>query len=327
MHTAYSVIVPVHNEQDTLEPLTEAISKAFSSLDGQFEIIYVDDGSTDRSAKVLGRLADSHESVKVIYLCRNFGQTAAMMAGIDYASGDILIPMDADMQNDPADIPALVQKIHEGADVCSGWRVNRQDNSLKRVLPSKAANWLISKISGVHLHDYGCSLKAYRAEVLRGVRLYGEMHRFIPIYASWQGAVIEECPVNHFPRTHGESKYGLERIFKVLLDLMVVKFLSGYSQKPIYIFGGLGLGCFVLSLLMFCWMLFLKFVNGTSFIQTPLPHLATMFLLGGLQSILLGLVAELLTRTYFESQGKRSYTVRETRNLSPSVECGAPREE
>jgi glycosyltransferase involved in cell wall biosynthesis len=248
-----------------------------------------------------------------------------MMAGIDYASGEIIIPMDGDMQNDPADIPKLIKKLEEGADVCSGWRVDRQDNSLKRVLPSKVANWLISKVSGVPLHDYGCSLKAYRASVLKDVRLYGEMHRFIPIYASWQGAKITECPVNHYPREHGVSKYGLERILKVLLDLIVVKFLSKYAQKPIYVFGGLGVVFLALAFLTFLLMLFLKYSQDVSFIMTPLPLLSVFFLMSGVQSILLGIIAELLMRTYYESQDKRPYIVSKTRNISGpgKVDSGA----
>lgn len=323
MTLEYSVIIPVFNEVDSIRPLADSLMKTLDPLEGDYEIIFIDDGSRDGSSEVLADLSKQFDKVKVVSFNRNYGQTAAMMAGFDYAGGEIIIPLDGDMQNDPADIPLLIKHINEGADVCSGWRVDRQDASFRRVLPSKIANWLISKVSGVHLHDYGCSLKAYRASVLKGVRLYGEMHRFIPIYASWQGGKITECPVNHYPRKHGESKYGLERIFKVLLDLIVVKFLGKYQQKPIYVFGGAGLAAFFVSLLLFLWMLFLKYAQDTSFIMTPLPNLVTIFFLSGLQFILIGIVAELLIRTYFESQRRKPYHVEKTINVAepkPSAE-------
>jgi glycosyltransferase involved in cell wall biosynthesis len=247
---------------------------------------------------------------------RNFGQTAAMMAGIDFASGDIIVALDGDLQNDPADIPKLLDKLAEGYDVVSGWRVNRKDAAIKRNLTSRMANRLISTISGIHLHDYGCSLKAYRKHVVKGVKLYGEMHRFIPIYASWQGGKVAEIPVDHHPRTHGSSKYGMERVIKVLLDLMVVKFLATYANKPIYVFGGFGLFSIALSFLAGLWALYLKFFEQKSFISTPLPLLVVLAFITGIMSMLMGLIAEIIMRTYYESQGKTIYLVKDTINVS-----------
>jgi glycosyltransferase involved in cell wall biosynthesis len=234
--------------------------------------------------------------------------------------------MDADLQNDPQDIPLLLGKLDEGFDVCSGWRKDRHDHALRRKLPSRVANWLISKVSGVHLHDYGCSLKAYRRDVIKGVRLYGEMHRFIPIYAHWLGAKVTEVPVRHHPRFTGKSAYGLERIFKVLLDLVVVKFLDRYAQKPIYVFGGFGLLNFLVSLVAGLWAVYLKTMDGISFIQTPLPLLVVMSAITGVMCVLLGLVAELVTRNWHESRHKETYIVGETRNLESGSITTAGRE-
>jgi len=309
-----SVIVPVFNEQDNIEELHQRITAALAD-ESSYEVIVINDGSTDDSAAILDRIAAADPRFKVIHFRRNFGQTAAMMAGIDYSHGEILVPMDGDLQNDPADIPALVAEVEGGRDVCSGWRRDRQDATLKRVLPSKMANWLISVISGVKLNDIGCTLKAYRREVIKDVKLYGEMHRFIPIYAVWQGASVSELPVRHHQRTRGVSKYGLERTFKVILDLIVVKFLADYSQKPIYLFGGFGLLNIALSFLCFVLMVYYKFWGGKTFVETPLPVLVAILFLVGFTSILMGLLAELLMRTYYESQNKRIYKVRETLNL------------
>jgi glycosyltransferase involved in cell wall biosynthesis len=238
-----------------------------------------------------------------------------MMAGLDYSKGDIVIPIDADLQNDPADIPRLLAKLEEGYDLVSGWRKHRKDAKLTRNLPSWMANKLISWISGVRLSDYGCTLKAYRRSVVSDLKLYGEMHRFLPIYASWSGARTTEIPVRHHPRVHGESKYGLKRVLKVPLDLIVVKFLSSYAQKPIYVFGGFallnGLGAFI----TFAVMVYFKFWGDKSFIATPLPVLLAMFVLMGFISLLMGLIAELLVRTYHESQDKKTYLVKQTVNL------------
>lgn len=310
-----SIVIPVYNEQDSLLPLQERLNAALENIGTDYEVILINDGSTDATAANLRAIAAKDPRYKVVSFRRNFGQTAAMMAGFDFASGDIIIPLDGDLQNDPADIPRLVSKLEEGYDVVSGWRRERQDAALRRTLPSRAANWLISRISGVRLHDYGCSLKAYRRDVLKGVRLYGEMHRFIPIYASWQGGRVTEIAVNHFPRVHGHSKYGLERVIKVVLDLIVVKFLANYANKPIYVFGGFGLVSVAVSLLSGLAALYLKFVEHVSFISTPLPLLVVLAFITGVMSILMGLIAEIIMRTYYESQGKQVYLVKETINL------------
>lgn len=311
-----SIIVPVYNEEESLPELYAQILPVMDSLGLAWELLFVNDGSRDRSEEVLDGLARSDERVKVLHFRRNAGQTAAMMAGIDFASGEVIVPMDADLQNDPRDIPRLLAKLDEGFDIVSGWRSDRKDDSLRRNFPSRVANWLISRVSGVKLHDYGCSLKAYHRDVIKGVKLYGEMHRFIPIYASWYGARVTEIPVTHHARRFGASKYGLERIAKVFLDLLVVKFLDQYSQKPIYVFGGFGLANLLVSLMAGCWSLYLKFFAGTSFVSTPLPLLCVFAGVLGVMCILLGLLAELVTRTWFESQGRSTYLIRTTRNLS-----------
>lgn len=306
-----SVIVPLYNERDNARELYRRITTALGT-GGDHEVILVNDGSTDGTREVLEELCREDSKLRVVQLRRNFGQTAAIMAGMDVARGDIIVPMDGDLQNDPADIPRLVAELDKGFEVCSGWRRDRKDNLLRRVLPSRAANLLISWISGVRLHDYGCTLKAYRREVIKTVRLYGEMHRFIPIYAAWQGARVTELPVTHHPRIHGKSKYGLERTIKVILDLIVLKFLADYSQKPIYVFGGFGLLSMFGSFLCFALMIYYKYWGGKSFIATPLPSLVIMLFLMGFVSILMGLIAELVMRTYYESQGKKTYVVDET---------------
>jgi glycosyltransferase involved in cell wall biosynthesis len=302
---AISVITPVYNEALNVEELYARLTKV---LGQDAEFIFVDDGSTDDTFDRLAAIARNDPRVKLIRFRRNYGQTAALSAGIDHSRGEIIVPMDGDLQNDPKDIPRLLAKLDEGYDVVSGWRVNRQD-SFGRRLPSVIANRLISWISGVRLHDYGCSLKAYRHRVLEDVRLYGEMHRFVPIYASWQGARVTEMPVDHHPRIHGKSSYGIERTIKVVLDLIVVKFLASYSTKPIYVFGGFGLVALLLSLLTFIVMVYLRLANIADFVQTPLPLVVVMLFLVGCLSILLGLVAELTVRTYYESQGKRTYSI------------------
>ena len=311
-----SIIVPVYNEQDNIFPLHERVSAALAKVGEDYEVVIVNDGSSDLTEQNLKAIAAADPHVKVVNFRRNFGQTAAMMAGIDLASGDVIIGLDGDLQNDPEDIPKLLEKLAEGYDVVSGWRINRKDSALKRNLPSRVANWLISKISGVYLHDYGCSLKAYKRDVVKGVRLYGEMHRFIPIYASWQGGKVTEIPVDHHPRIHGSSKYGLERVAKVVLDLIVVKFLASYSNKPIYVFGGFGMVSIAVSFLSGVWALYLKYFEGKSFITTPLPLLVVLAFITGVMSVLMGLIAEIIMRTYYESQGKQVYLVRDTINLS-----------
>jgi len=271
----------------------------------------VDDGSTDRSLEVLESLAEKDsEHVCVVALRRNFGQTAAIAAGIDHAGGDVIVLLDADLQNDPADIPMMIEKINQGYDVVSGWRIHRQDAFITRTLPSRIANWLISQVTGVHLHDYGCTLKAYRREVITGFRLYGEMHRFIPAYANSVGAKMIEVPVHHHPRKFGKTKYGLNRTVKVILDLFTVKFLISYANKPIYLFGGAGLVLILASMLMFLFLILRKIWIQIEILSSPFFQTATMLTILGFQSILMGLIAELLARTYHESQRKPTYTVR-----------------
>lgn len=311
-----SVIIPVYNEAENLRPLREQTIAALEALGKPFEVIFINDGSTDESGNILASFATEDKRLKAINFRRNFGQTAAIMAGIDYASGTILIPMDADLQNDPKDIGRLLAKLDEGYDVVSGWRQNRQDPAISRKLLSFFANKLISRISGVRLNDYGCTLKAYRRDVLKDVKLYGEMHRFIPIYSSWYGGRICEIPVTHHARTHGTSKYGANRIIKVVLDLIVVTFLGKYDTKPIYVFGTFGVLLFLASMLAGVWALILKFFFETSFVQTPLPLLTVMCFIMSMMSILMGLLAELLTRIYYESQDKSVYLVKNTHNFS-----------
>jgi glycosyltransferase involved in cell wall biosynthesis len=312
---ALSVLVPVFNEEGNIALLCERLFAVLDGLGISYEVIAVNDGSTDRSIAELREQAACFPRLRIVDLRRNFGQTAALMAGIDHARGEVVVTIDADLQNDPEDIPKLLREIEEGCDVVSGWRKDRKDAPLRRNLVSRIANSLISWISGVRLADYGCTLKAYRRDILQGFRLYGEMHRFIPIYASWMGAKIVEVPVLHHPRTVGKSKYGLERIFKVLLDLMVVKFLDRHFVKPIYVFGGFGAFSFFLCAISTLWMLWLKLVDGLSMILTPLPLISAMTFLVGCMSILMGLLAEMLVRTYFESQQRAAYVVRSLINF------------
>src|SRR5688572_9440814 len=306
-----SLFLPVLDEEENLRPMHEKIRAALDKLGKTAEVIYVDDGSTDRSLEILKELSAEDDRIRVISLRRNYGQTAAMSAGIDAAKGEILIPMDADLQNDPADIARLLEKLNEGYDVVSGWRKNRQDKLISRKIPSQIANRIISWIGGVPLHDYGCSLKAYRRDVIQDVKLYGEMHRFIPIYAAWAGARVTEIPVDHHARTMGRSKYGISRTVKVIFDLMTIKFMTSYQTKPIYVFGTFGMIAFLLAAIAGVWAVFLKLFYGTSFILTPLPIIAVVMLAISVQFFLMGLLAELLVRTYHESQDKAIYAVRE----------------
>ena len=303
------------NEEENVGPLYDKLLSSMNLIGRSFEVIFVDDGSTDSSFDKLREIARSDERIKLVKFVRNFGQTAGLSAGIDHASGRVIVPMDADLQNDPHDILRLLEKMDEGYDVVSGWRKERKDELFTRLIPSWIANKLISIISGVALHDYGCSLKAYRRDVIKHVRLYGEMHRFVPIYATWNGARVAEIPVTHHARQHGQSKYGLSRTFKVVLDLITVKFMSEYFTKPIYVFGAAGFVSLAIAALAFVVMIFLKLIQYASFIETPLPVLVCMFIVVGFQFILMGLLAEILMRTYHESQGKRIYAVDETFNL------------
>jgi glycosyltransferase involved in cell wall biosynthesis len=313
MSEKVSIIVPVFNERENLESFAGELFRTIESAGEDFEVLFVDDGSTDGSGEYLETLAEKDPRIKVIIFRRNFGQTAAMTAGFDHASGSILIPIDADMQNDPRDIPSVLSKLREGYDVVSCWRRNRKDPWLKRRLPSKLANSLISFISGVRLHDFGCTLKGYRREVVEHIRLYGEMHRFIPVYASWAGARVVEIPVNHNPRVAGSSKYGLNRTFKVILDLITVKMLGSYSTKPMYFFGGIGMFSCGIGFLCAILTLLEKYYRGVKAHNNPLLLLAVLLFIIGIQFVLMGLVAELVIRTYFESQNKVPYIVRRIR--------------
>jgi glycosyltransferase involved in cell wall biosynthesis len=310
-----SILIPIYNEEPNIPVLMQRLFAVLDGLPHSFEVLAVDDGSLDGSFAALEAEAARRPELKVIRFRRNYGQTAAMMAGIDYAAGQILISIDADLQNDPADIPLLLAKLNEGYDVVSGWRKDRQDARFRRTMISRAANRLISRISGVKLNDYGCTLKAYRRHIIKDVKLYGEMHRFIPIYAKWMGGRVTEIPVRHYARTRGVSKYGLERVVKVVLDMIVVKFLDRYFVKPIYVFGGVGLASIALSLVVLAVMIWLRLFEGVSMIQTPLPLLAALLFLVGTTSILMGLLAEMMVRTYFESQHRSAYIVRDSRNL------------
>jgi len=314
-----TVVMPIYNEEESIPPLLETLVGELDGLYDSYEIIAVNDGSRDASQQALEAAAEHYPQLKIIQFRRNAGQTAALMAGIDHASGDVIVTIDADLQNDPRDIPLMLAKLGEGYDVVSGWRQDRQDAPIRRNLFSRIANRLISRISGVRLHDYGCTLKAYRKEVLQGMRLYGEMHRFVPIYASWMGAKVVEVPVRHHARQFGSSNYGLGRIFKVVLDLVVVKFFSGYLVKPIYIFGGVAALFMLISGIAFVSMLYLKFVEGVTMIQTPLPVLSAMLFVLAVVVLLMGVLAEIMVRTYFESQGRLPYHIRNTVNFDKTA--------
>jgi glycosyltransferase involved in cell wall biosynthesis len=309
--TDLSLVIPVYNEKDNLPLLMDAITTALTPLNRTWEVIFVDDGSTDGSLEVLTALAEKRpEHVRVVVFRRNFGQTAAIAAGIDHAEGSIIVLLDADLQNDPADIPMLLAKLDEGYDLVSGWRKDRKDNRLTRTIPSNLANSLISWVTGVRLHDYGCTLKAYRREALEGFRLYGEMHRFIPVFAHSVGAKITELPVRHHPRKFGVAKYGLERTVKVILDLFTVKFLLDYSHKPMRLFGGTGVSLIAVSVLLLAYLFIRKVFFFVPVLTSPFFQIGVMLLILGFQSILMGLIAELLARTYHESQSKPTYTIR-----------------
>ncbi len=305
-----SVVIPVFNERDNLKPLYSKLKKVLDSLGLSYEILFIDDGSLDGSTSVLQQLSQADQKTQVVEFVRNFGQTAAIAAGFEYARGNIIIPIDADLQNDPEDIPRMIDRLNEGYDVVSCWRNKRKD-SWFRVFLSRTANKLISWISGVPLHDYGCTLKAYRHHVVRHIHLYGEMHRFIPIFASWAGARITELEVRHHPRRHGQSKYGFSRTIKVVLDLITIQFLGRFSTKPMYLFGGLGFLSFAGVTLFSAITLYQRYFEGVRAHRNPLLLLAIFCLIAGLQFILFGLLAELITRTYHESQNKPTYIVKE----------------
>jgi glycosyltransferase involved in cell wall biosynthesis len=306
-----SVVVLVFNEAESIAPLHEELIGVLEAMDLSYEVVYIDDGSRDGSTERLAQLALTDSHVRVVSFRRNFGQTAAVQAGIDNARGEILVFMDGDLQNDPHDIPRLLQRMYEGYDVVSGWRKDRQDHA-GRVLPSKIANWIIARVTGVPLNDFGCTLKAYDRDVIQEVKLYGEMHRFIPVYASWVGARIAEIPVNHRPRSFGKSKYSLSRTSRVMLDLMTVKLLGSYSTKPIYFFGFAAFGLWALSFVFAAIVIIQKLLPPYPYAHNnPLLLLAVFLAIVGVQFILMGLLAELSIRTYHESQGKTTYVVRE----------------
>jgi glycosyltransferase involved in cell wall biosynthesis len=312
-----SVVIPVYNEEENLPILYEKLKEVLEKLGKSYEIIFVNDGSSDNSWNIIKQLAEKDSYVIGVNFRRNYGQTAAMSAGFDVAHGDIIITMDADLQNDPEDIPRLLEKIEEGYDIVSGWRKDRKDSFLSRTLPSRIANWLISKVTGVYLHDYGCSLKAYKAEIAKNLDFYGEMHRFLPALAKPLGAKVIEIPVKHHPRLYGKSKYGISRTFKVILDLFLVKVLLDYRTKPLRIFGGAGLFLFLIGFISLSYLACLKICGGQPIGNRPLLIFGTLFFLSGIQLISTGIVAELITRTYYESQNKRPYLIKEIVEKNP----------
>jgi len=310
-----SIILPILNEEENLKILFQEIDETVSQLSIEYEIIAVDDGSRDGSLSVLREISETNKKVKVISFRRNFGQTAAMSAGIDFAEGEIIIPMDADLQNDPSDLSKFLDTASEGYDIVSGWRKNRHDKLFSRKIPSRIANYLISFITKVKLHDYGCTMKAYRSEVLKGVKLYGEMHRFIPALAAWNGARVTEIVVNHRKRKYGKTKYGISRTFRVILDLFTVKFLVKYSTRPMHFFGGFGASSLLLGIICFGFALYLRFIDYATLIQTPLPLLGVFFSIISLQLVLMGLLAEMIMRGNFESQKKPTYIIKKKINF------------
>ena len=306
-----SIIIPVFNEEESLNELIDQLDELVNRMNEKsIEIIFIDDGSNDNTNRIIVKKTKHKDYIKLITLIRNFGQTAAISAGIDNSNGKVLITMDSDLQNSCNDIPKLIKELDKGFDVVSGWRKERRDGFFTRVLPSKIANWIISKISGVHLHDYGCTLKAYKKEILEGVKLYGEMHRFIPIYIYWQGGRITEMPVAHNYRKYGKSKYGLSRTFSVIADLILLKFMEKQLSHPIHLFGGFAILNFFLSIICFLLMLYFKYSGQKTFIETPLPELVILFIMVGVLSLFMGFIAEILMRTYFESQDRKSYSIK-----------------
>ncbi len=312
-----SVVIPVFNEEENLPELYERLVESLEAQELEWEVIFTDDGSQDGSMVYLEDLAAKDPRVKVIAFRRNFGQTAAMDAGFSAATGDVVVPMDADLQNDPKDIGRLLAVLDKGCDVAKGWRKDRKDSYINRILPSRIANWLISWVTGVHLHDYGCTLTAYRRDVLKEIRLYGEMHRFIPAYAAWAGGKIKEVVVTHHPRTRGQTKYGISRSFRVILDLLTVRFLVAYSAKPAYLFGKLGFFALFFAFLSLTWSIAKKLLWEEPMFTDPFFYMTIFLGLAGLQIVLIGLLAELNARTYYESQGRTPYVIKERHNLPP----------
>ncbi|EKE02967.1 MAG: hypothetical protein ACD_20C00301G0013 [uncultured bacterium] len=311
---AISIAVPIFNEVENIKILAESLLRVLNSLDRSFEIIFIDDGSTDGSHLALKTLSEEFPNIKAVRFRRNFGQTAAMAAGFDYASGDIIITLDGDLQNDPEDIPRIITKLEEGYDVVSGWRKNRQDDYITRKIPSMLANKLISKMTGTFLHDYGCSLKAYRAEIGKELPLYGELHRFIPALASIEGASIAEIPVKHHARKYGKSKYNILRTFKVILDLLTVVFLRKFMTRPLHMFGRAGIFSLLSGMAISLYLVIEKIIYSTNIGNRPLLLLGVLLILTGFQLISTGIIAEIQIRTYYESQNKAIYKVKEVYN-------------
>ncbi|WP_333783944.1 glycosyltransferase family 2 protein [Thermocrinis sp.] len=310
-----SVVIPAYNEEENVPILYEKLKKVLDSLGEDYEVIFVDDGSTDSTFDILKKLATKDKKVKVLRFKRNYGQTAALSAGFEHAKGEVIITLDADLQNDPEDIPTLLEKLKEGYHIVSGWRKDRKDPFLSRKLPSMIANWLISKITGVHLHDYGCTLKAYKAEVVKDLELFGDMHRFLPALTKRKGAKITEVPVRHHPRIYGRSKYGIGRTVRVLLDIMLVKFLNEYINKPLYMFGSIGFFLLIAGLVALLYLLFLKIFLEESIGGRPLLILSVLSILAGVQLISTGLIAELLIRIYYQTKDTKPYVVQDKINV------------
>ncbi len=311
-----SVVFPVYNEKENLPSFITELLSAMEGMKGDFELIGVDDGSRDGSFELLRDMAEDTPRLKVIAFRNNFGQTAALAAGIAAARGDIVVTIDSDLENDPADIPQLVALLEKGYHAVSGWRQKRWDDKpFTRKIPSRAANFLISKIGGLALHDYGCTLKAYRRERIAAIPLYGEMHRFIPAYIYWRGGKVAEIPVRYRPRLHGASKYGISRMYRVILDLLLIKFLTRYMNRPIHFFGGIGLLALIVGTAAGIWAIALKIFSDISLVRTPLPVLAALFLIVGVQLMVMGVLAEVMMRTYYESQKKTPYDIQEKINL------------
>jgi glycosyltransferase involved in cell wall biosynthesis len=309
-----SLVIPIHNEEPALLPLYDRLTRVLEALNKPYEILFVDDASTDRSFELLANLAETDARLKVIRLRRNFGQTAALACGFDEAQGSVIISLDGDLQHEPEDIPALLAKIDEGYDIASGWRKNRLDNAVTRKFPSRIANWLMSKASGVNLRDFGTTFKAYRAEVLKDVNLYGELHRFIPALASFYGARIVEVPIRNSPRANGGSHYGIGRTFRVLFDIITIKFLLKYFTRPMHFFGALGLGGLTIGGAILAYLAVFKLMGGHLVVEHgPLLIAGALLFLTGVLLFCTGFLGELVMRTYFESQGRRIYAIREIR--------------
>ena len=306
-----SIIIPVFNEEENIPHLVKGLKTALAGIKTDYEVIFIDDGSTDYTLEVLKDIHKAGNNIKIIEFRRNFGQTAAISAGFDYSQGDVIITMDGDLQNDPEDVPLLLKKISEGYDIVSGWRADRKDPFFTKKLPSKISNWLASKLTGVKLHDFGCTLKAFRREVVENINLYGEMHRYIPALASWMGISIAEVKVRHHPRQYGRSKYGIARLMRGMLDLITVKFLLSYSTRPLQLFGIPGILSFLAGFVIGAYLTFEKLFFGISLADRPLLLLAVLLIFLGVQFITTGLLGEIITRTYYEVQGKPIYAVKE----------------